>query len=60
MGSCQNHGLLLGPLNTRCRIIVRTQKGDHNFDNHPHEQPTKLLGGLAEPRYFGVIVRCPS
>ena len=26
-GGCQNHGPLLGPLNTRCRIILRTQKG---------------------------------
>ena len=29
MGGRQNHGPLLGPLNTRCR---------HNFDNHPHVQ----------------------
>ena len=27
MGACQNEGLLLGPLNTRCRSILRTQKG---------------------------------
>ena len=27
MGGCQNYGPLLGPLNTRCRIILRTQKG---------------------------------
>ena len=27
MGGCQNYGLFLGPLNTRCRIILRTQKG---------------------------------
>ena len=27
MGGCQNHGLLLGPLNTRCRIILTSQKG---------------------------------
>ena len=25
-------GSLLGPLNTRCRILLRTQKRDHNFD----------------------------
>ena len=25
-GGCQNYGPLLGPLNTRCRIILRTQK----------------------------------
>ena len=27
MGGCQNYGSLLGPLNTRCRIILRTKKG---------------------------------
>ena len=27
MGGCQNYGPLLGPLNTRCRIILGTQKG---------------------------------
>ena len=26
MGGCRNYGLFLGPLNTRCRIILRTQK----------------------------------
>ena len=27
MGGCQNYGPLLGTLNNRCRIIIRTQKG---------------------------------
>ena len=27
MGGCQNDGRLLGPPNTRCIIILRTQKG---------------------------------
>ena len=27
MGGCQNHGPLLNPLNTRCRTILRNQKG---------------------------------
>ena len=27
MGGCQNYGPRLGPLNTRCRIILRNQKG---------------------------------
>ena len=27
MGGCQNYGPVLGPLNTRCRIILRNQKG---------------------------------
>ena len=36
MGSCQNYGPFLGTLNNRCRTILRTQKGDPNFDNHPY------------------------
>ena len=35
MGGCQNYGPLLGSLITRCRTILRHQKRDHNFDNHP-------------------------
>ena len=27
---------LLATLNNRCRIIIGTQKRDHNFDNHPY------------------------
>ena len=27
MSGCQNYGPLLGPLNTRCRTIIGTQKG---------------------------------
>ena len=27
MGGFQNDGPFLGPLNTRCRIMIRTQKG---------------------------------
>ena len=27
MGGCQNYGPLLGPLNTRCRTMIRNQKG---------------------------------
>ena len=27
MGSCEKLGSLLGALNNRCRIIIRTQKG---------------------------------
>ena len=27
MGGCQNDGPLLGPLNTRFRILLRAQKG---------------------------------
>ena len=45
MGGCQNCGPFLGTLNFRCRIIIRTQKRDHNFDNHPyrnhHQEPLK-------------------
>ena len=27
MGGCQNYGPLLGPLNTRCRILLRNRNG---------------------------------
>ena len=38
MGGCQNYSPLLGPLDIRCRIIIRTQdpKRDHNFEKHPY------------------------
>ena len=31
MGGCQNYGPLLGNLNTRCRIVLRTPKGTMTF-----------------------------
>ena len=34
MGGCQKYGPFLGILNIRCRIIIGTQKRDHNFENH--------------------------
>ena len=37
VGSCQNEGPFVGTLNNRCRIIIGTQAGDHNFDNHPYK-----------------------
>ena len=36
MGGCQNYTSFLGTLDIRCRIIIGTQKGTHNFDNHPY------------------------
>ena len=33
---CQIYGPRLGPLNSRCRMTLRTQKRDHKFDNHPY------------------------
>ena len=36
MGSCQNYGPFLGTLDIRGRIIIGTQKGDHNFDYQPY------------------------
>ena len=36
MGACQNYGPPLGPLNTRCRVILRTPKRDKNLGNHPY------------------------
>ena len=38
-GVCQNYGPLWGPLNTRCRIIRRTQKGTIIFTT-THISPT--------------------
>ena len=31
VGGCQNHGPFLGTLNIRFRIIIGTQKRDHNL-----------------------------
>ena len=36
MGGCQNYGPFSGTLNIRGRIIIGTQKRDHNFDNQPY------------------------
>ena len=36
MVGCQDYGPFLGTLNIRGRIIIGTQKKDHNFDNHPY------------------------
>ena len=36
---CQNYDPFLGTLNIRCRTITRTQKRNHNFDNHPNDGP---------------------
>ena len=35
LGGCQNDGPLLGPLNTRCRMILRTQMGTIILTNTP-------------------------
>ena len=45
--SCQNYGPFFGypTVNIRCRIIIRTQTGDHNFDNHP-DMVSEVLGSL--------------
>ena len=42
LGGCQNYGPLLGPLNTRCRIILRTQKGTIVLTT-THIQNTNIL-----------------
>ena len=36
MGGSQNYGPHMGPLNIGCRVILRSQKKDHNFDTHPY------------------------
>ena len=52
MGGCQNYGPLLGPMNTRCRIILRTQKGTriltttHIDRNNPSLVPASSLSHL--------------
>ena len=40
MDACQHDGPFLGPLTARCRIILRIQKRDPNFDNHPYMYST--------------------
>ena len=49
MVGCQNDGLLLGPLNTRCRIILRTQEGTIIWTTtHIHRKNNylaQLIGG---------------
>ena len=35
MGAYQNYGPLLGPLSTGCRIMLRTERRDYDFGNHP-------------------------
>ena len=35
VGGCQNYGPFLDPYYTTAHNIQGTQKGDHNFDNHP-------------------------
>ena len=44
MAGCQNYGPLLGPLNTRCRIILRTPKRNHNFDSQPYAECIRTAG----------------
>ena len=46
MGGCQNYGPFLSTLNIRCRIIIGTQKRDHNFDNHPYARKLRMLYSL--------------
>ena len=51
MGGCQNYGPLLGPLNMRCRIILKDPKRDHNFDNFSCK--CYLVRLLLEEELFG-------
>ena len=43
MGGCQNCGPLLGPLNTRCRIMIRMQKGTIIFKTIHMERNVDVL-----------------
>ena len=68
MGGCQNHGPLLGPLNTRCRIILRTQTGaiilttTHiiNLYLHLHLYPNPLLIWTPKSDHNMSIQVCPA
>ena len=52
IGSCQDYGPLLRPLNTRCLIVLRTQKGAIilTTDNHPNGFNSR----------FSSIIVCPG
>ena len=47
MGGCQNHGPLLGPLNTKCRIVLRNQK-ETIILTTAHSDCTGLLRGVTD------------
>ena len=55
-GSCQNYGPFLGTLNTRCRIILGTQKGTliltttHGLAGHTRESFGSCLGRAGTPK----------
>ena len=50
MDGCQNYGPFLDPYYNTAPNIWRTQKGDHNFDNHPHDVKARLA-----PATFNMI-----
>ena len=59
MGRCQNYGPFLGPLNTRCRVISRNQKRDHNFDNHTYDcilEMWVLVVGVVRRALLGAVM----
>ena len=63
MGGCQNSGSRLGPLNTRCRIILRTQKGTiiltttHMVEEEIFSlKKTALASAAAKVGHFGGLV----
>ena len=43
MGSYQNEGPILAPLNIRCRNIIYNQKGANNFESNPSATHANLL-----------------
>ena len=47
---------LLGTLNIRCRIIMGTQKRDHNFDNHPYEKLQCFSSGKLEEKIVTLYI----
>ena len=63
MGGCQNYGPLLGPLNTRCRVILNPQKAGRILTS-THIPDLRAFGssGFAEdpPPFLGdfCLVSC--
>ena len=59
IGGCQNYGPLLGPLNTRCRIILRTQTGTMILaTTHMHHGSKEAEQGQGLCRGWCVVRAC--
>ena len=55
MGGCQNYGTILGTLNIKCRIILRTPKGTLILTTtHIHEGLPRCFLGVPFFKTFGI------